>query len=197
MTIPIFIDIINLKIRGEIVNQTIKVGIFIRELRRSKGLSQAELGELLHITKKAVSRWETGRGLPDSGLLLPLSNILGVSVDEMLKGEFTISDEMDKNEIYKLETVNSFLKYCLEKRNLINSFIVTCLAAMLFIFSVYGDINNDTDFEYMGSASFDGPRYCEFSFLTYAFLILLIMTLLFALYRIIIFLQSKIKLKKG
>ena len=101
------------------MTQRSRVGIFIRELRISKGLSQADLGNKLHVTKKAVSRWETGRGLPDSSMLLPLSEMLGVTVDEILKGEFTISTEYDDFEKRRIEEINSFLKYCCEKKHMI------------------------------------------------------------------------------
>lgn len=177
------------------MGQRIKVGIFIRELRTAKGLSQVELGNLLHVTKKAVSRWETGRGLPDSSLLLPLSEILDVSVDEILQGEFRAPTELETEDRKKLDAINSFLKYCREKRNMINSFIVTFFAAISFILSAYS--YKDVDFGYMGTAFVGRFEYHEFSFLTNVFLILLIFALFFTVYRIIIFLQSKIKFKKG
>jgi transcriptional regulator with XRE-family HTH domain len=50
------------------------------------------LGSKLNVTNTAVSRWETGRGLPDSSLLLPLAKELGVTVDEILRGEFVVSE---------------------------------------------------------------------------------------------------------
>lgn len=74
------------------MDENFKIGNFICELRKSKGLSQTELGNKLNVTNKAVSRWETGRGLPDSSLLLPLAKELGVTVDEILRGEFVTSD---------------------------------------------------------------------------------------------------------
>ena len=73
------------------MDENFKIGNFICELRKSKGLSQTELGNKLNVTNKAVSRWETGRGLPDSSLLLPLAKELGVTVDEILRGELVTS----------------------------------------------------------------------------------------------------------
>lgn len=64
-----------------------KTGLFIAELRKQKGYTQKELAEKLMVTDKAVSRWETGKGFPDTSLLRNLSNILGVSVGELLSGE--------------------------------------------------------------------------------------------------------------
>ena len=62
------------------------VGRFISELRKEKGFTQKELAEKLSITDKAVSKWETGRSAPDISLLVPLSELLGVSVIEILSG---------------------------------------------------------------------------------------------------------------
>lgn len=60
-------------------------GIFIAALRREKGYTQKELAEKLYISDKAVSKWETGVSLPDVTLLVPLAEVLGVSVTELLQ----------------------------------------------------------------------------------------------------------------
>ena len=62
-------------------------GRFIAELRKQKGFTQKELAEKLMVTDKAISRWETGKGLPDTSLLKPLGDVLGVSVTELLSGK--------------------------------------------------------------------------------------------------------------
>ena len=62
-------------------------GRFIAELRKQKGFTQKELAEKLMVTDKAISRWETGKGLPDTSLLKPLGDVLGVSVTELLPGK--------------------------------------------------------------------------------------------------------------
>ena len=59
----------------------------IRRLREKKGLTQAELAEEICVTDKAVSKWETGKGLPDIALIEPLAAALGVSVTELMSGE--------------------------------------------------------------------------------------------------------------
>ena len=64
-----------------------KIGKFIAALRTQRGLTQRDLAEKLNISDKTVSRWETGRGLPDASLMLPLSETLGISVNELLSGE--------------------------------------------------------------------------------------------------------------
>lgn len=64
-----------------------KTGAFIKELRTSKNLTQKDLAEIINCTDKAISRWETGRGLPEVSLLIPLSKALDISVNELLSGE--------------------------------------------------------------------------------------------------------------
>lgn len=64
-----------------------KIGVFIAECRREKNLTQRQLAEQLHVTNKAVSKWETGRCLPDASLFAPLCAALGISVNELLAGE--------------------------------------------------------------------------------------------------------------
>lgn len=61
-------------------------GETIRRLREEKGLTQKQLGEMISVSDKAVSKWETLRGLPDIALLEPLGAALGVSVVELLSG---------------------------------------------------------------------------------------------------------------
>lgn len=63
-------------------------GTVIKQLREKKGTTQAQLAQLIGVTDKAVSKWETGKGLPDITLLEPLANALGVSLIELMKGEF-------------------------------------------------------------------------------------------------------------
>lgn len=64
-----------------------KIGFFIADCRREQGLTQAQLAEKLGVTDKAVSKWETGRCLPDVSLFVPLTSILGTTIDEFLEGQ--------------------------------------------------------------------------------------------------------------
>ena len=63
-----------------------RIGTFIMERRREKGLTQAQLAERLNITDRAVSKWETGKSLPDSSIMLELCGILDITVDQLLHG---------------------------------------------------------------------------------------------------------------
>lgn len=79
-----------------------KIGLFIKELRNEKKLTQKELAEKLNITDRAISKWERGKGLPDISYLEDLSKIFEVSILEILKGER--SNEIHKEDIlYSVE----------------------------------------------------------------------------------------------
>ncbi len=64
-----------------------KIGEFIKAQRTAQGMTQKDLAEKIGCTDKAVSRWETGKGLPDMSFIIPLSEELHVSVNELLRGE--------------------------------------------------------------------------------------------------------------
>lgn len=68
------------------MNQT-DIGKFITKCRKEKNLTQAQLAEKLNITDRAVSKWETGKSMPDSSIMLELCDILGITVNELLSGE--------------------------------------------------------------------------------------------------------------
>lgn len=72
-------------------------GATIRRLREAKGITQTQLAELIGVGCKAVSKWETGKGLPDITLIEPLSNALGVSVMELMSGETIINKNFSSN----------------------------------------------------------------------------------------------------
>ncbi|MBR5201696.1 MAG: helix-turn-helix transcriptional regulator [Clostridia bacterium] len=89
-----------------------KMGEFISTLRKELNLSQKDLAQQLNITDKAVSKWETGRSAPDVSMLIPLADVLGISVTEILKGERICNDEsrIALNEIIVLTLKKSKLK---------------------------------------------------------------------------------------
>ena len=64
-----------------------RIGRFICALRKQQGMTQEQLGERLGVTNKTVSRWETGKYMPDIDKLQELSAILGISINELLAGE--------------------------------------------------------------------------------------------------------------
>ena len=65
----------------------IKIGRFISECRKKVNLTQMQLAEKLNITDRAISKWETGKSLPDSSIMLELCNVLKITVNDLLCGE--------------------------------------------------------------------------------------------------------------
>lgn len=70
-----------------------KFGAFLAQLRKEKGMTQKELAEKLYVSDKAVSKWERGLSLPDIALLQPVGELLGVSVTELLSGQYIREDQ--------------------------------------------------------------------------------------------------------
>lgn len=79
------------------MNQT-EIGKFIAKCRKEKKLTQMQLAEKLNITDRAVSKWETGKSMPDSSIMLELCNILGITVNELLSGEEIDTENMESYE---------------------------------------------------------------------------------------------------
>lgn len=67
--------------------EQLQTGALIRALRKERGMTQRELAELLHVTDRAVSKWERNLGCPDVGLLPQLAQIFGVSMAHLLRGD--------------------------------------------------------------------------------------------------------------
>ena len=78
-----------------------KIGKFIADCRKKVNLTQLELAEKLNITDRAVSKWETGRAMPDSSIMLELCSILKITVNDLLSGEVVsvenYNKELEKN----------------------------------------------------------------------------------------------------
>lgn len=73
-----------------------KIGKFIAQRRKDAGLTQMQLAEKLCITDRAVSKWETGKALPDTSIMLDLCGVLQISVNDLLSGEIVTMDNYNK-----------------------------------------------------------------------------------------------------
>lgn len=110
------------------------IGSFIAELRKEQGLNQRELAEKLNVTDKAISKWETGKGMPDVSNLIPLANILNVSVTDILSGKRTNNDVQEENKaivqvIEQTEADN--------KRKIFKSIVLVILIIAIIISTIY------------------------------------------------------------
>ena len=84
----------------------VKIGEFLRELRKEKGLTQEQFAEQFNISRRSVSRWETGSNMPDVGLLIEIADYFEVDIREIIDGERK-SENMDKEK----ETLKKVAEY--------------------------------------------------------------------------------------
>ena len=84
----------------------VKTGEFLRELRKGKGLTQEQLAEQFNISRRSVSRWETGSNMPDVGLLIEIADFFDVDIREIIDGQRK-SENMDKEK----ETLKKVAEY--------------------------------------------------------------------------------------
>ena len=120
-----------------------KTGRFMAEMRRQQNLTQRQLAEQVGVSDKTVSKWETGRSMPDNAILLDVCLILNISVNELLSGEkFTEENFADKSEETMIELVKE-TEYHKRKGNwtifgTIFSFLMLVLACISAILSTGG-----------------------------------------------------------
>lgn len=109
-----------------------KIGKFIAERRRQRGLTQMQLAEKLSITDKAISKWERGLSLPDSSIMLELCGILGITVNDLLSGEVVTMDNYNReSEKNLLEVIKQ--KERADKQLLSLEIFVGSLTSIIFI----------------------------------------------------------------
>lgn len=73
----------------------VKIGYFIRECRKNKNLTQKQLADKLYVEPKTISKWETGKGLPDVSIMKNLCNELGISLSELFIGDYIKEESND------------------------------------------------------------------------------------------------------
>ena len=123
-----------------------KIGKFIAECRKEKCFTQAQLAEMLNITDRAVSKWETGRSMPDVSIMLELCKVLNISVNELLNGERLNMEEYNEKaeklliEMAREEEKNTkkMLMYEIVIGSISTaSFIILIMAAALINMEIY------------------------------------------------------------
>lgn len=114
---------------------TQKVGKFIHEERKKMNLTQKQLADMLNITDKAVSRWETGKGYPDIEMLVKLSDTFNVSVNELLNGERIAQKNISKIADEQIVTAYKKEKNTKKKSKIIISIILVLSIIFCYIFS--------------------------------------------------------------
>ena len=120
--------------KGEKFMNLSKIGKFIAECRKVKGLTQEQLAEKLYITDRAVSKWERGLSLPDAGIMLELCSLLDINVNELLNGEkIEMKDYKEKNEELLLELARQDEN---KNRKILNITIIASILAVVSYIAV-------------------------------------------------------------
>lgn len=105
-----------------------KIGQLISKLRKEKGLTQQQLGDMVGVGFRAVSKWERGITLPDISIINDVSKILGITSDELLAGELN-----EKNRLYNNKK---------QDHRKISKFILVAILFLIVIFSIFLYIKN-------------------------------------------------------
>ena len=110
----------------------IKIGKFIADCRKQKNMTQMQLAEKMNVTDRAVSKWENGRSMPDSSIMLELCDVLGISVNDLLHGEVIQMEEYNKKtEDLLLESVKQ--KEEADKKMLLLEWVIGSLSVIILL----------------------------------------------------------------
>lgn len=118
-----------------------KIGVFISTLRKEQGMTQQQLADAIGVSNKTISKWECGKGMPELALMVPLCNILQISINELLSGEHLLENGYtEKAEVNMMnllqETENS-------KKKSRSSLLAFGITVIIFLFVVlYSVITN-------------------------------------------------------
>lgn len=95
--------------------------------RKELNLTQQQLAEMLHISDKVISKWETGRSLPDTSMLLPLAKALQISINDLFEGEGTAENNIESTREYEIFTKKKIILFI--------TFVIQFIGSLLIIFS--------------------------------------------------------------
>ena len=118
----------------------IKIGKFIASCRKEQGMTQANLAEKLGITDRAVSKWENGKSMPDSGIMLELCELLEINVNELLSGEkIDMNNYEEKTEENLRQVLNRVEKILKENRVLKLAITILLIIIAMFVAFEFGE----------------------------------------------------------
>lgn len=113
-----------------------ETGAFISMCRKEKGLTQEKLAKQLFVSEKAVSKWECGKGFPDSSLLLPLCEILGINANELLSGKRLTGESYKANAEKNLVALKD-LQLKSTKHLLCLEWVIGIIATLFYMLSIF------------------------------------------------------------
>lgn len=123
----------------------VKIGKFIADCRRKANLTQLQLAEKLGITDRAISKWETGKSLPDSSIMVELCGTLGITVNDLLSGEVVTMEhynkELEKNLLELVKEKEKADKRLLSAESFIGVTATVVLFASIFL-AAFVEISN-------------------------------------------------------
>ena len=114
----------------------IAIGKFISECRKEKQLTQLQIAEKLGITDRAVSKWETGKSMPDSSIMLELCGILGITVNELLSGEKMDEEHYDKKDYEKKADENLLLLKRRDENNIKKNVVIFTIYSLVLLIGI-------------------------------------------------------------
>ena len=120
-----------------------EIGAFLKQLRNGKGITQEQLAEVLGVSGRTVSRWETGKNLPDLSILIQISEYYQVEMKEILNGAIMMVDSELKETLLKVADYNELEKQRAAKAGSIsfNIMFLTCAAAILMQMLITGNLS--------------------------------------------------------
>ncbi|MDE7284782.1 MAG: helix-turn-helix domain-containing protein [Lachnospiraceae bacterium] len=120
----------------------IKIGKFIANCRKEKNMTQRQLADILEISDKTISKWECGKGLPEVQFMIPLCDLLGINVNELLSGEKLSADEYQKKAEENMITLVKENEYVETYKPFIGWIISFVVMALFFAFR-WNSLGND------------------------------------------------------
>ena len=130
----------------------VKIGKFIADRRKNANYTQMQLAEKLGITDRAISKWETGKSLPDSSIMLQLCSLLDITVNDLLSGEVVTMDQYNK------ELEKDVLKYLADSSLLKEDTKIIVEASV------------ETNFDYVEEFGFEITKYKKYKTNVHVFL---------------------------
>ena len=123
------------------------LGEKIREQRKSAGLSQEQLAEKLNVSRQAITKWETDKGIPDVGNLIAISDEFGLSLDELIKGDIAVKKKVIADSsakkwhilviVYLLAIVSYIAYFAVCHRILMIGFLIATLFTLFFELRIF------------------------------------------------------------
>lgn len=120
-----------------------KTGIIISDARKKLNMTQKDLADKLYVSDKAVSKWERGLCFPDISVLIPLTEILNISLYDLLRGEKVNKEEVEKTLKNTINYSNSEIKRKEKKYKIISSIVIVFIILISIISLIFINKNND------------------------------------------------------